>query len=109
MLKLTDIHFDDTMILNQGKFILVELVPTYQTETTPETGNHRIGTTAVVALTGHRLEKIEVFLEAIIPCSPFSELELAEVTFSGFEGHFDWASGEALFKATAKQLHLISH
>lgn len=106
MIAIRDVKFDDQMILNNGKFVLVELSPVFQEEVGSET--KRLGTKAVVALTGHRLEKIEVLVEEAITCSAFNQLELAEITFSNFEGYFlPQVDGAHVFRAKASQLQLV--
>lgn len=109
MLTINEIKFDEKMITNGGKFILVELLPIFNNKESIKPDGDRIGTKAVVALTGHNLEKIEVYFEEIIACSPFNELELAEVTFSDFEGYFHQQNegNDYVFSATASHLKLI--
>ncbi|MBP1042819.1 hypothetical protein I6N95_17520 [Vagococcus sp. BWB3-3] len=107
MLKVEDICFTEEMILNKGSFLLVELSPMFEEGQTTE--EFRIGTKAVVALTKHRLEKITVLIDDVIACSPFSDTELMEVRFNGFEGRYQReAEGEYVFNARARQLQIIS-
>lgn len=110
MLSIKDIKFNDQMILNGGKFILVKLLPVYGKQN--ETGKEepRIGTKMIVALTAHQLKKIEVIIDDIVVCSPFNELQLAEVVFSDFEGYFSPLEGAetTVFHGSASRFKLVT-
>lgn len=109
MLKLEQIEFNEEMILKGGKFILVEVIPIYSSEGDRKEDKNRTGTKIVVALTAHRLEKIEVMVDEVIATSPFNHLDLAEVSFSEFKGIFSLCEGEDEYKfqAKASQLRLV--
>ncbi|MBP1042770.1 hypothetical protein I6N95_17265 [Vagococcus sp. BWB3-3] len=110
MLNINDITFNDHMILKGGKFILVQLLPAYSDVAGVGNESVRIGSKMTVALTAHQLKKIEVIIEDIVVCSPFNDLQLAEVVFSDFEGSFkfDKDSKEYVLHATASRFKLVN-
>ncbi len=109
MLSINDVMFTDQMILNGGKFILVQLMPIYDETQNEDEERTRIGTKMIAALTAHKLNKIEVMIEDIVVCSSFNDLQLAEVTFSDFLGSFiQNESEEYTFQATASRFRLVN-
>ncbi|MBP1044234.1 hypothetical protein I6N95_24805 [Vagococcus sp. BWB3-3] len=117
MLKVHQVVFNETMILNEGAFLLVNVEPIYdvrecsnQDDQDGEQEKKRIGTKVIVALTGHQLEKIVVTLPDIkLACKSLNELALEEVSFTDFSGMFckENTHEDYVFKATASHLKFV--
>lgn len=103
MLDIEKVLFTDDLVLNKGSFLLVDMKPAMDGETT-----ERIGTDIVVALTGQRYEKITIRVPYLVTCSAFNAVEVQPIKFKGFEGHFQWddVREEWVFSATAEQFQL---
>lgn len=105
-MQLESIKITDTMILREGKFLLVSVSPLFKIGGSEE----RIGTTVVVALTGHKYEKITVKITDQPACKPFNTPTVKEVSFDNFVGTFTQdAEGVFGIKATADSFMLISY
>ncbi len=104
MLDIKNVIFTDKQLLNNGLFLLVDMSPALD-----ESTNERVGTDIVVALTGQRYEHITVRVPYPVTCSAYESVEVRQIEFTGFKGHFDWIDSQDkwTFIATAEQFQLV--